>query len=240
MQASELAASDFLKLLVYGDSGSGKSCLSGSFELPIKYWDFDHKASSIVQFYKKEPERLKQIEITQFAPLPNGDRIRKFEAEVRAIQALVSAKQPLPFKTLVLDSLTTFTAYMLQHYFVAQPGIKRAHPDINAMQDYQLLDKHLSQLISGILSLDCNVVMIGHLGMDKDETTGAIVRQPLMPGKFASKLPIWFEEVYVSKLDSAGKYMLQTQSDAQFKCRTQRGLPKEILSSYESIIKNTK
>lgn len=239
MNLSELALTNYLKVLVYGDSGSGKTVFASSFPTPIKYLDFDHKISSAAQFYKNDPERLKDIQVHQFANLPNGERMRSFEKEFKAIQDLVNKKQPLPFKTLVIDSLTTFTNYMLQHYFVAQPGIKRAHPDINAMQDYQLLDKHLSQIIAGILSLDCNVVMIGHLGLDKDESTGQVLRQALMPGKFATKLPIWFEEVYVS-LVKDGKYTLQTQSDSMYKCRTQRGLPKEIPTGYESIIKNTK
>ncbi len=239
MNLNELATTNFLKVLVYGDSGTGKSIFAASFPGPIKYWDFDHKVSSVAQFYKKDEEKLKSIQVTQFANLPNGDRIKAWEKEVREIQDLVKAKKPLPFQTLILDSLTTFTSSMLQHYFVAQPGIKRAHPDLNAMQDYQLLDKHLSQAIPGLLSLDCNIVMVGHMGVDKDETTGQILRQTLMPGKFAAKLPIWFEEVYVASVKD-GKYLLQTQSDSSFKCRTQRGLPKEISSSYAEIIKNTK
>lgn len=237
MLLSDLAQSDHVKLLVYGSSSTGKTCLAAGFPGPIKFWDFDNKVSSAASFYKNDQARLKEIDVTQFGPIARKDRMNKWREEFRVIAELANSGKPLPFKTLVLDSLTTFVSYLLDDYVhVSQTGLKRTFADVNVMQDYQLLDKQLTQTISGLLSLPCNVVMLGHLQVDKDEATGLMLRRPLMAGKFADKLPIYFEEVYVSKIDGKGQYVLQTQTDSMFTCRTQRGLPKEIPTKYESII----
>jgi len=240
MKLSEIATNDFVKALIYGDSGSGKTVMAASFPGPIEYWDFDGKVSSAAQFYKNDKAKLDSINVTSFNKFPKETRIAEWEKKAREVDA-AKKSGTLPFKTLVLDSLTTFSNSMLDDYIHrSQRGIKRALADIPAMQDYQLLDKHLTQIISGLLALDCHVVMIGHMQVEKDESTGVILRQPLMAGKFAAKLPIYFDEVYVSKVTSSGQYVLQTQSDGTYKCRTQRGLPKEIPTSFDSIIKNTK
>jgi hypothetical protein len=237
MLLSEMTTSNDVKLLLYGPSSTGKTITACSFPGPIKYFDFDHKISSAVQFYKQDQERLKQIDVVQFAPMNQKERMKAFMGELFKIQAIQHAKKPLPFKTLVLDSLTTFTTYLLDDYIhVSQTGMKRPEGGVNCMQDYQLLQKHMTQILTGLLSLDCNVIFIAHSQLEKDETTGSITNAVLMPGQLSAKLPIFFEEVYFAKVDAQGKYMLQTHSDSRTTCRTQRKLPKEIPASYNAII----
>lgn len=232
----QVAETDFVRCLVYGPSSTGKTIFAASFPGPIKYWDFDNKVSSAAQFYRNDLDRLAQIDVTQFGPMSVRDRMNNWNKEWRVIAELANRGQPLPFKTLVLDSLTTFTNYLLEDYIkVSQTGIKRAHADLNAMQDYQLLDRHLTQIISSLAALPCNVVVIGHMQVEKDETTGALIRRPLMPGKFADKLNIYFEEVYVSKVKPSGDYVLQTKPDGTYNCRTQRRLPAEVPNSFNSL-----
>jgi hypothetical protein len=235
LKLTDLATSDFVKVLVYGDSGTGKTCFASSFPGPIEYWDFDNKISSAAQFYKNDVSRLAQIDVHQYAGLAPKVRMGEWEKRSRMIDSL-KLTGPLPFKTLVLDSLTTFTHFMLEDYiYRSQTGIKRPLEGINAIQDYQLLDRHLTTMITGVLSLPCHVVMLGHLGIEKDEATGIISRQPFMPGKFAHKLPIYFEEVYVSKVNAKNEYVLQTQTDNVYKCRTQRKLAKEVPTAFSSL-----
>lgn len=237
MKLSDIAQGELVKVLVTGPSSTGKTCFACSFPGPIRYLDFDNKVSSAAQFYKNEPSRLNQIDVINYARMPLTTRMATFISDLQAIQKMQYTKQALPFQTLVIDSLTTFTHYLLEDYIhVSQKGIKRALDGINAMQDYQLLDKHLTQIITGILTLDCNVVFIGHTHLEKDESTGSITNTILMPGKFAAKLPIFFEEVYFAKVDSSGKYLLQTCSDTRTICRTQRKLAKEVTTAYASIV----
>lgn len=233
---SEISQNDFVKLLVYGDSGTGKTCFAAGAEGPIEYWDFDNKISSAAKFYSHEPERLAQIdvlEVAQYAPMA---RIPEFEARMRILDKIITLKQPLHFKTLVIDSLTTLTHYVLQDYMIrSQTGMKRALDGIPAMQDYQLLNMHLKKMVMGLLALPCNVVFLGHMHAEKDEVSGALNREVLMAGKFAAELPIYFEEVYVSRVNAKGEYVLQTQTDNMFKCRSQRKLPKEIPAKWSAL-----
>lgn len=231
-----MSEKDFVKLLVMGDSGSGKTCLSCSFPGPLEVWDFDNKISSAAKFYAKQPEILNNIEVKSFAQLPKDQIIPEMQKRLREVNELAMTGKPLPFKTLVLDSFTTFAGYLLAAYPKLQPGIKRQFADIPALQDYQLLDIHLGDTVKNILKLNCNIVVTGHLTSEKDETTGAITYKPLVPGKFADKLNIYFEEVYLSKVTQDGKFVLQTQPDSKFKLRSQRQLPKEIPNQYSSII----
>lgn len=239
MKASELIANNYFKGLIYGDSGVGKTVLAASFPGPIEYWDFDHKLSSAVGHFTRTQQTglLDNIDVHQFGALTRECRIPAWEVRSKAIDDCVREKKALPFKTLVLDSLTTFTHYMLEDYiYRSQRGLKRSPIDIPCMQDYMLLDKHLTRIITGILSLDCNVVMLGHLGVEKDESSGAILRQPLMTGKFATKLPIFFEEVYVARMDAQGNRVLQTTPEGGFIARSQRGYPKQIPMNIKELI----
>lgn len=237
MKLSELGSNPYIKVLVYGPSGSGKTCFAAGFPTPIEIWDFDGKANSAAFYFKNDPERLSNIEVLPFNKFPKETRIAEFEKRTHAIDKMVKEKKELPFKTLVIDSLTTLTNSIMDDYiYRSQMGIKRALAGVNCLQDYQLLDRHMTQLVSGLMSLDCNVVFIAHIGTEKDENMGTIIKQPLMPGKFAAKLPIYFEEVYVAKVNDKGEHLLQTKSDYQHTCRTQRGLAKEIKASYDAII----
>lgn len=238
MKATELVSSNYFKGLIYGESGAGKTCFAASFPGPIEYWDFDHKASSFVR-YMEGDARLNDIDVYQFSQLDPNKRIPAWEVRANFVQGLKSKGAPLPFKTLVLDSITTFSMMIMDDYIVrSQTGIKRAIQGINALQDYQLFEKHMSQIITGLLSLECNVVMLAHVSTEKDESTGQIMRQPLIPGKaLGPKLPMWFEEVYVARVLQDGKRVLQTQAKGGFVARCQRRLAVEVPMDVREVLK---
>jgi hypothetical protein len=233
MKLTELAKNDYFKGLVYGASGAGKTCFAAKFaELgPVEFWDFDHKISSAANFYADNAKILNNIEVLQFANKPEKERIPAFLERTKQIDTLIAAKKELPFKTLVLDSITTFTNILMRDYLVrSYTMLKRPLPELYGQQDYGILATQLKTIIPNLLVLPCNVIVLGHVESDKDELTGIISRQPMMPGKNAPTLPIWFEEVYVAKLNAKGERVLQTQPDKTYGiCRSQRkGLAAEI------------
>lgn len=247
MKLSEMATGpDFVKVLLLGASGAGKTV--GAMTFPGNKWvaDFDNKISSAVKFYSGKKEILDSIDVNQYGKMPVvGDlkvsrkpRMATFLDDLRKIYAFQNSNQKLPFDTVVIDTITTMTDSILEDYrYVSQTGVKRPNVDQNSQSDYGLLATHFKQIITGILALDCNVVVVGHTQLSKDETTGNITNEILMPGQMASKLGIYFEEVYFAKIVD-GKHMWQTKPDSRTMfCRTQRKLPPEIPAHYSEIVR---
>jgi len=238
MKLSDVNPSENIKVLVYGETGTGKTCFSTGFPTPILLLDFDGKANSAASFYAGQEDRLAQIEVERLVPVGLEDPMLNFSKILTRLQGQQKIGE-YEAKTLVVDSLTTFSGAVLRHIVKTNPGIKRVMSKQGVqpgMQDYGILKREFARLIPGLLSLDMNVVMLGHISMNKDESTGEILRGVNMDGSFGAELPIYFEEVYRSYVKE-GKFLAQTQSDFKFKCRTQRGLPKEIELSYERIVR---
>ena len=149
----------------------------------------------------------------------------------------------LPCATLVIDSITTLSDRLMEHIIKENPGVKRTLSKgvtIPCLQDYGLFRIFMKQFIGELLSLPCNVIFTAHIEVQKDETTGAILRLPMLTGKLSKELPIYFEEVYMAYVEGEGdkaKRKAQTQTDRKFSCRTQRGLPPVIDLDYKSILK---
>ena len=247
MKLGELASNDYFKGLILGASGSGKTIGAMTFPGEKLVMDFDNKISSAAKFYAGTPV-IEQIDVNQYGKMAViGDqktgrkpRMRAFLDDLQVIFNLQNNKQPLPFKTLVVDTITTLTDSIMEDYrYVSQTGVKRPNADQNSQSDYGLLANHFKQIMTGCLSLDCNVIFLGHTQLSKDETSGIMTNEVLMPGQMASKLGIYFEEVYFAKIDQKGRHVWQTKADGRTQfCRTQRkDLPAEIPASYSELLK---
>lgn len=241
MKLSELKTKGLIKALIYGQPGSGKTCFACSFPGPILLLDFDNKASSAARFYAKQPELLGQIEVVNlsasFAQSPL--------VEMNKIVTELSAQQKsgtYAYKTLILDSITTFSSACLKHIVDTNPGVNRVKSAQGVQpgpSDYGILKREFQRLIPGLLTLDMNVVMLGHEEVDKDELTGELIRGVQMDGSFSQQLPIYFEEVWRSYVDDKGVHKLQTKPDHKYsKLRSQiPGLPNVIDMKYDGIAK---
>lgn len=239
MNLSELKPTEKIKLLVYGNSGSGKTCLAAGFPTPILYFDFDGKIGSAATFHKKDKERLKNIEVIDCSKqLDDVDPMEELQKIIRERLIPQQKTGKMEFDTLVIDSITTFSAATLAHIIRTNPGIKRFASKQGVqpgMQDYGILKREFAKIIPGLISLPCNVVMLAHIKTNKDELTGEIIRGPLMDGSFAEQLAIYFNEVWRSYVER-DKYLAQTKADHRFDCATRLGLPNPIKLEYNSIL----
>jgi phage nucleotide-binding protein len=231
MQLSELRTEGNFKLLLMGDAGIGKTVFATSLPGRTEVLDFDMKADSAALFWKKDSERLARINVEQFPPRIDRSPIQQLEELISKRYMPQQAKGKMDFDTLVLDSITTFSAAVLSHIVRSNPGIKRnvsAQGQQPGLQDYGILKREFQKLIPGLLSLPCNVVMLAHIATEKDEATGAMLRHTMMDGSFAKELPIYFKEVHRMYIKD-GKRMIQTQSDHLYNCRSQLpGLPSHL------------
>lgn len=232
----DLANSAQVKLLVYGDSGAGKTCLAGSFPGPIHICDFDGKVNSLASFLKGSA-KASEISYESYTPIDTkGGASRKFNDDMGALRK--NGKFPA---TLVIDSLTTFSDEGMNFLMEMNPAVKRMATGVvkvPAQQDYGIARIWFKQMIQTILTFPCNVIFTAHIHVEKDELTGAIVRSPMLSGKLKQELPIYFEEVYRAYVEN-GKHMLQTKADRNFSIiRSQiTGMPAAIEAHYCEIIK---
>lgn len=241
---SDIKTEANLKILAFGLSGAGKTCFAAGFPGPILYLDFDGKVDSAAEFHKARPEQLKIIDVRQLQQrlltAPNSNPISDLMLII-SNELIPALKTGIKYKTLVLDSITTFSSQVLTHIMLTNPGIKRNESKQGAqpcLQDYGILKREFAKLIPGLLSLPCNVVMLGHISTEKDEVTGELIRGPLMDGSFAKELPIYFKECWRIYVNEKGEHLAQTKSDARYACRSQiPGLPNPLKLSYEELEK---
>jgi hypothetical protein len=246
MKLSELNPSKHKKVLVYGLSGEGKTVFACGFPTPIRFFDFDGKVSSAASFYHADGERRANIDFDTYLPKAGEEADKPFVRYHTDLAALEKQVKEGSFKyeTVVLDSLTTYFDQMLKEVVRQNPGVKRQVTQMSqvaSLQDYMIAAPHFKNLLTRLLQLPANVVVTAHVHTTKDEITGEIIREPLLPGKLAAYLPVVFEEVYrtyTESKDGAIRYLAQTQSDSRFKCRSQiRGLPASVALSYSELAK---
>lgn len=241
---AQLNPNENLKLMIYGPSGTGKTVFATSFPGPIYVLDFDGKVSSAARYWQEhDPNRLEAIKVDDFTP--SGEPFSKFRAMIAKLESAAANKEkPFPFKTIVLDSFTTFSDALMRHIMSENKQIKRMEDHTPAMQDYLIFNNHFKPMVQRILSLPCNIVATGHIALDKDEVSGELVKRPLLSGKLPESIPILFEEVYRSftkEVDEKTRFLAQTRPDGVHVTRTQiPGLPKIITLSYASLSKHTK
>ena len=242
---SEIEQNKLLKVLLVGTPGTGKTVAACGFPYPILAFDFDNKINSAARWYSKDTERMNNIEVKNMSKrLDGGDVIPEFNKIVEDEILTPLKNGTMKYKTIIIDSVTTFSSAVLWHIVKTNPGIKRvtsAQGVQPGQQDYGILKREFAKVIPGTLSLAVNVVMCAHIDVDKDALTGEIIRGPLMDGSFAQELPIYFEEVYRVFMKD-GKPMAQTQSDLYHNfCRSQiPGLPNPIELKYDNLIKGYK
>lgn len=229
------------KILLYGLSGSGKTCFSTALPTPMLMLDFDGKADSAAMFHKGNTEQLKAIDVRNLAQSLGKSPIAELEKIIRDELIPQQKAGAMKFKTLILDSITTFSQQTLKYIVDSNPGIKRVltkQGQQPGMQDFGILKREFAKLIPDLLGLPCNVIMLGHISTEKDDVSGEIIRGPAMDGSFARDLPIYFKEVWRSYVDDKGMHWAQTRSDAKYSCRSQiPGLPNPLPLNYKELEK---
>ena len=234
-----LVSTQKIKLLVYGQSGAGKTVFSTGAPKPLVL-DFDGKVSSAASYYSAHaPERLKEISYENLTDVPGQERpFRRFKRILQGLQK-DAAEGKLKHETIVLDSLTLFLDAFMADIIAENPGVKRPN-NVPALQDYQILNIQFKDVMSQLLGLPCHLIVVGHITSETNQETGRIFWKPLVPGKLADRLPQIFTEVYRSYVvhqNGQQQYLCQTSSDGEYVCRTQiPGLPTHIPADFSRLV----
>lgn len=235
----QLVNTQKIKLLVYGQSGAGKTVFATGAPKPLVL-DFDGKVSSAASYYSvNDPDKLKEIGYEDMTEIPGQPRpFRRFKAILAQLQK-DAAEGKLKHETIIVDSLTLFIDSLMADIIAENPGVKRVN-GVPALQDFQIMNIQFKDVMSQLLGLPCHVIVIGHITSETNQETGKIFWKPLVPGKLADRLPQVFTEVYrayVVHNKGQTEYLCQTSSDGDYVCRTQiPGLPQNVPSDFKRIV----
>ena len=201
--------------IIYGDSGSGKSYSLRTARRPVLVHSFDPGG---------QKGNRKCVEEGWFfvdSRWENEDPMRPsvFQAWDKEYHRLLHGGMFENIGTFVLDSATTMAGTAM-NVVLQKAGRTGGHP---FQQDYAPAMAMLEAAYKSFTTLPCDVILIAHSDVDKDEATGRMFIGPLFIGKLKMRIPLLFDELYYAhtKESSAGiRYEWLTRSTGLFKARS--------------------
>lgn len=242
--AKDLAPNPTPRILIIGDSGTHKTTFLS--QVPgIFIFDFD-KGMAIA--------RGKDVEYETFKDAPRGGRKDqlegihqfgtawpKFISKLNAIGKEIDngkwtyeTPEGLRPRPLGVDSLTTMANSAMAH--VLDQTSHTGNPQIQHWgAQMQLIETVMDQLNSWPVPL----FVTAHIQRNTNDLTQVIEMLPLITGKLAGKLPLYFDDCYYAIVTGSGdkkKFTFKTESDAMYRqAKTRYGVPDGIEISWPLV-----
>lgn len=207
----------YLKLLVYGEPGVGKTVFAAGSPNPL-FIDAEHGTLSLLN----HPE-LKNVLVL---PLHDWAEIEKLFWELQA--------GAFPeVETIVIDSISELQKRQMDDLLreAAKQDLKR-NPYLPFQQDYKINTEVLRRLVVSLRDLDRNLIVTAHATEQQDESDGRIYLRPAVTPKLSSTLTGIMDVVgYLSlDIDKEGNQTrrLQTMPSKRVIAKSRLNLPPVI------------
>jgi hypothetical protein len=239
-KASDLTQTGRPSILLVGDGGTGKTTFLGTCPKPYIF-DFDKGIMSL--------RGNTEVEYDLFKDAPRGSKVFKPENGIyeygKAWPAFVDRLNEIgaqmdagtcSYETLGLDSLTTLSDICM-NYVLKSDG----HVGNPLIQHWGSQIQLLQMVMDQLTSWDIVRIVTAHVQRNTNDVTQVVEMLPLVTGKLAGKVSIYFDEVYYTtvKTDAKSgtrKYVLQTQSTGMVKAaRSRFQVPDGTESSWQAI-----
>lgn len=179
------------RVLLYGASGSGKTYLAGTFPSPV-FIDLDDGMTTLmasdIEYYTVDTKPTLDKDAITILGAKSAAKDNGYLKTIALLEHFLNTLDSS--STLVLDSLSIFTDYALEH------TLSLANQKTPRIQDWGAAQKLIESTISAFRDAKCHIVVIAHEEFTKDEESGVISWLPMTIGKLRSKLPLYFDEVY--------------------------------------------
>lgn len=228
---------EWLKIMSVGESGEGKSIFASSFPTPGFIFDFGEEIIS----YKGLDFDYEQYTLT-------AQGWGKFEADLAAIKRCLTTNtrydgSPGRYETVIVDNLSAMTDVCMEKALMLDP--KRSPTggplwNVHYGMVKNLMEGRLRQLIN----LECNLVLIAHLDVIKNEEGAVVGVEPSLTGQLSVDVPAYFHEVYYHTHRREGgdtKWYIQTVPIGRNHGRSrlsgkERVLPDMIINDYQELM----
>lgn len=213
---------NFINTLIYAESGSGKTILSGSASMvpdmaPVLLIDIEGGTLSLRDFYPDVPVV----------------RVETWTQLQRVYDRLYSGQEQ--YKTVIVDSLTEAQKFSMQE--IMRKAVKEdstIDPDVPRMRDWGKNIEQMRRFTRALRDLPINVIYTALAIVDKDEQTGKQITRPSFNGKLAGEIPAFMDTVlylYIKERGEVQQRLLLTK-------KTGRHLAKDRSNRLPAIIEN--
>ncbi len=222
--------------LLIGDSGTGKTRSAGTFPRPY-FIDLDDGVSSI------GPEFTNYKRFTE-APWNMKPRRGQYEwctawpkmyDHINEIGAKID-KGTWEFDTLVIDSLTLLQEIALNNVFKNGKG---SPPEFIDPGQWGAQMRAVQGLIQNMNTWAGLKVFTAHVQRDKNDITGQTEMLPLVTGKLAGKIGIFFDEIYFCEITGQGaarKWVYKTKSTASMRqARSRINIADDVEQDWKNV-----
>lgn len=190
----------FLNILIYGDSGVGKTTLAGSASMvpemaPVLLLNLEGGTLSL-------KERYPDVKVV------NVKNVKHLQS---VYDDLLKGKHG--YRTVVLDSLSetqkTSMATIMRELVLKEPD---RDPDVPGIREWGKSSEQIRRLVRGYRDLPMHCVFIAHAKVDQEDS-GKKVTKPSLPGQLANEVGGFVDEVfyyYIKRVDNQPTRMLLT------------------------------
>ena len=170
----------FIRMLLHGDSGAGKTRLAASAAAcaemqPVIFFDFEEGIMGA----------------REFANMPITFVAATGQADIILLQKALLQQTKPKYKTVVVDPLTEMYALMMD----SQLSAAGRTSDMPQLQDYGAITTRMRKFFRLARQSPCHFIATCGTQPNKDETSGSIYMTPDLPGKLANQAPRFFDVV---------------------------------------------
>lgn len=247
--AAEISLTEDASILLVGDSGTHKSFFIGTCPQPSYVFDFDngmaiHRGRSDIDYdtFKEAPKDMKLQKEGKLGVYEYGTAWPAFLKKLNEIGASID-KGECKYKTIAFDSLTLMCDICISYI------LKSNNRSAMEQRDWGAFLNNMSTVFGQVTGWPLVKVGIAHVKRAENQLTEVEEKLPLIPGQFAGKVSVLFDEVYFTafkmSVPSAGKkaqmiwYMNTVPTGVIRQAKSRRyNLPDESPTTWESIIKH--
>ena len=247
-RTDEISLDPTPSILIVGDSGSHKTHFLGTLPSPFIF-DFDKGLSILrgvagVEYatFKDAPYKSKSFN-PEIGIYEYGKAYPAFLEKLNEVGAPIKTKstgkadveKPNPYKAIGLDSMTML-ANCCMNYVRKEAGVGDAAP---TLPQYNSQISLLRTLMDQLTSWDILKIVTAHIQRDNNKVMETTEMLPLVTGRLAGELAIYFDEVYYTKTEGKGpqrKFTFITESEGLIKqAKTRYGVPTGSLVDWKAI-----
>jgi hypothetical protein len=152
-----------LKVVFWGDAGSGKTTLAHSFPKPLISFDLE-KGSNWINENVKDADKIQRIQSNDFNEIGN------------ALEYLITNFDEFKPKTIVVDPITVLYDAVQQKYLERKRIYRGNKFEALEMNDWGGIKKDYYEIVNKLINLPCHVIFTARakdgLIVETDEDTG--------------------------------------------------------------------